>query len=164
MHLQTYCVDSQVADSACSATAYLTGVKGNIETIGVSGNVGNRDCLASNDPANQAVSSMKWAQLAGKRTGVVTNMRVTHATPAGAYANVANRAWECDRDIYIDPLSNKMCVASSSDIARQLIENDTGRNLNVSTLLNRLICLSYTAAQSQFIYVTTNFSFKIYFS
>ena len=26
---RTYCVDSQVADSACTATAYLCGVKGN---------------------------------------------------------------------------------------------------------------------------------------
>lgn len=133
-----------MADSACSATAFLTGVKGNIETIGVSGNVANRDCLASNNPANRAVSSMKWAQLAGKRTGVVTNMRVTHATPAGAYANVAQRNWECDKDIYSDPLSNKTCVGSSSDIARQLIEQDTGRNLNVSKLLNHRILNAIT--------------------
>lgn len=129
-------MDSQVADSACSATAYLTGVKGNIETIGVSGNVANRDCLASNQPANQAVSSMKWAQQVGKRTGVVTNMRVTHATPAGAYASVANRDWECDGDVYNDVLADKMCVGSSLDIARQLIEKDTGRNLNVSTVVH----------------------------
>nr|WAK99611.1 alkaline phosphatase [Rhopalosiphum padi] len=128
---KTYCVDSQVADSACSATAYLMGVKGNIETIGVSGAVSNRDCLASNDPANQAVSSMRWAQQAGKRTGVVSNMRVTHATPAGAYANVAQRDWECDGDMATDKLAEKWCVTKSPDIARQLIERETGRNLNV---------------------------------
>ncbi|CAI6351315.1 unnamed protein product [Macrosiphum euphorbiae] len=127
---KTYCVDSQVADSACSATAYLTGVKGNIETIGVSGTVTNRDCMASNEPANQAVSSMRWAQRAGKRTGVVSNMRVTHATPAGAYANVAQRDWECDNDVFIDELADKSC-RTQPDIARQLIERETGRNLNV---------------------------------
>ena len=33
---KTYCVDSIVADSACSATAYLGGVKGNLATIGLS--------------------------------------------------------------------------------------------------------------------------------
>ena len=33
---KTYCVDSIVADSACSATAYLGGVKGNRATIGLS--------------------------------------------------------------------------------------------------------------------------------
>ncbi|CAH1725913.1 unnamed protein product [Aphis gossypii] len=128
---KTYCVDSQVADSACTATAYLMGVKGNIETIGVSGAVSNRDCLASNDPANQAVSSMMWAQKAGKRTGVISNMRVTHATPAGAYANVAQRDWECDADVITDKLAEKRCVTDSPDIARQLIERETGRNLNV---------------------------------
>ncbi|KAF4524079.1 hypothetical protein B566_EDAN013971, partial [Ephemera danica] len=31
----TYCVDTMVADSACSATAYLCGVKANKATIGV---------------------------------------------------------------------------------------------------------------------------------
>lgn len=131
---QTYCVDSQVADSACSATAYLTGTKGNIETIGVSGNVANRDCAASNNPDNQAVSSMLWAQKAGKRTGVVTNMRVTHATPAGAYANVAQRNWECDGDVASDPYADPKCVTRSPDIAKQLIEKETGRNLNVSAV------------------------------
>jgi len=131
-------VDSQVADSACSATAYLTGVKGNIETIGVSGAVSNRDCLASNEPTNQAVSSMLWAQRAGKRTGVVSNMRVTHATPAGAYANVAQRDWECDDDVMVDELADKSCKTQSPDIARQLIERETGRNLNVSGFYFRI--------------------------
>ena len=34
---RTYCVDNMVADSACSATAYSAGVKGNIYSLGVSG-------------------------------------------------------------------------------------------------------------------------------
>jgi len=41
---KTYCVDTQVADSACSATAYLTGVKNNIDMIGVTGAVKTREC------------------------------------------------------------------------------------------------------------------------
>lgn len=129
---QTYCVDSQVADSACSATAFMTGVKGNFRTIGVPGNVMSRDCMATNDLENQLASSVKWAQQAGKRTGVVSTMRVTHATPAGAYANVAHRDWECDGDVAKDPLADPECRTKSLDIARQLIERDTGRNLNVS--------------------------------
>lgn len=125
-------MDRQVADSACSATAFMTGVKGNFRTIGVPGNVMNRDCMATNDLDNQLASSVKWAQLAGKRTGVVSTMRVTHATPAGAYANVADRDWECDGDMAEDPLADPECRTKSLDIARQLIERDTGRNLNVS--------------------------------
>jgi len=31
---------------------------------------------------------------AAKATGIVTTTRVTHATPAGTYAHVANRDWE----------------------------------------------------------------------
>ena len=31
-------------------------------------------------------------------TGIVTTTRVTHATPASAYANSADRSWESDRD------------------------------------------------------------------
>lgn len=126
-------MDSQVADSACSATAYLSGVKGNIETIGVTGAVLNRDCAASNDPEKQTVSSMLWAQRAGKRTGVVTNMRVTHATPAGAYANVAQRSWESDYNVAKDKLADAQCASKTVDVARQLIEKETGKNLNVST-------------------------------
>ena len=33
--VRTYCADHTVADSACSATAYLCGVKGNKDTVGV---------------------------------------------------------------------------------------------------------------------------------
>ncbi|VVC29115.1 Alkaline-phosphatase-like, core domain,Alkaline phosphatase-like, alpha/beta/alpha,Alkaline [Cinara cedri] len=128
---KTYCLDSQVADSACSATAYLSGIKGNMETIGMTGAVSKRDCVVGNDPAKQTVSSMLWAQRAGKRTGVVTNMRVTHATPAATYANVAQRDWECDKDMVNDPLADPRCLKETSDIARQLIEGETGRNLNV---------------------------------
>ena len=32
-------------------------------------------------------SILKWAQQAGKSVGIVTNTRVTHATPAAAYAH-----------------------------------------------------------------------------
>lgn len=78
---QTYCVDKQVADSACSATAFLSGVKGNYGTIGVNANVKIFDCTGENDPANRTESLAKWAQDKCKSTGFVTTSRVTHATP-----------------------------------------------------------------------------------
>jgi alkaline phosphatase len=62
-HLQTYCVDSQVADSACSATAYLGGVKGNIGTIGVTGNVKVNDCAAMLNGTNRVTSILEWSQV-----------------------------------------------------------------------------------------------------
>lgn len=80
---KTYCIDSQVADSGCSATAYLSGVKGNYRTIGLNGKVKRRDCTEGLDESNHAESIAGWAQRAGKGTGVVTTTRITHASPAG---------------------------------------------------------------------------------
>jgi alkaline phosphatase len=52
-----------VADSACSATAYLCGVKANIDTIGVDANVLLNDCEAMNKPEFRVDSIMTWAQV-----------------------------------------------------------------------------------------------------
>ena len=60
---QTYCTDSQVADSACSATAYLCGVKTDIDTIGIDYNVEYKNCDTQNVPANQVDSIMDLAQV-----------------------------------------------------------------------------------------------------
>lgn len=73
--MQTYCVNSQVADSACSATAYLGGVKANIATIGVTADVKKGDCQAGSNSSNHVSSTLSWAQQAGKSTGVVTTTR-----------------------------------------------------------------------------------------
>lgn len=58
-------------------------------------------------------------------SGFVTTTRVTHATPAALYAHSANRHWECESKM--NP-SQRIC----KDIARQLIEDAPGKNLNVS--------------------------------
>ncbi|XP_065075881.1 membrane-bound alkaline phosphatase-like [Ochlerotatus camptorhynchus] len=125
--VKTYCVDKQVADSACSATAYLGGVKANYATIGVTAAVKYNNCAASNDPKNHVHSIMSWAQAAGKATGIVTTTRVTHASPAGTYAHVPNREYECDADILSQQTDPNQC----QDIASQLVRNDPGRKFNV---------------------------------
>lgn len=116
-----------MADSACSATAYLSGVKANMFTQGVNGKVKKDDCEASNDRKNHVNSLLRWAQLAGKSTGLVTNTRITHATPASAYAHSSSRLYESDYDVHKLNANTTVCV----DIARQLIESETGQNLNV---------------------------------
>jgi alkaline phosphatase len=123
-----YCVDKQTADSACSATAYLTGVKTNYETIGVDANVNLNNCVASLLEDNQVDSIMQWAQDAKKATGIVTTTRITHASPAGTYAHIANRNWECDDDMR-NFTNVESCVGK--DIASQLIRNEPGINFNV---------------------------------
>nr|AVD96950.1 ALP-1 [Nilaparvata lugens] len=127
---KTYCVNSQVADSACTATAYLTGVKNNRATIGVTANVTKYDCRAEQDTKNHITSILDWAQKANKSTGIVTNTRITHATPAGAYAHSCYRHWESDRDISD---SNKAIDQKRAcrDIAQQLIRDLPGKNINV---------------------------------
>lgn len=124
---KTYCIDRQVADSACSSTAYLGGVKGNYGTIGVNANVKRYNCFDGQNPANWVDSIAKWAQDAGKDAGLVTTARVTHASPAGAYAHISQRDWENDAKIIADNCSAKDNV----DIARQLVEWDVGRKLKV---------------------------------
>ncbi|KAK4874973.1 hypothetical protein RN001_014333, partial [Aquatica leii] len=124
---KTYCVDRQVADSACSSTAYLGGVKANEGTAGVTASVKLSDCVAMNNPVNHVNSVAYLSQLAGKRTGIVTTTRVTHASPSGAYAHTANRDWESDADIDLEGKDPKQCM----DIAQQLIYGKTGQKLNV---------------------------------
>ncbi|XP_072949536.1 membrane-bound alkaline phosphatase-like [Epargyreus clarus] len=121
---KTYCVNENVADSACSGTAYLSGVKNNVGTLGVSAAVAHRDCYAQLNRNNTFTGIMDWAQKAGKATGLVTNMRVTHATPAAAYANSANRHWEADLDQPEDALR-------CDDIAKQLVRGEVGSKINV---------------------------------
>lgn len=124
---KTYCVDYQVADSACTATAYLSGVKANFATIGVSAKVKLSDCDGTQNRAEYTTSIAKWALDAGKSAGLVTTTRVTHASPAGVFANTANRMWESDDDVRGDGCD----TTKVDDIAKQLIQGDVGRRLNV---------------------------------
>jgi len=66
--------------------------------------------------------------VAGKATGIVTNARVTHATPAALFAHSPSRYWEDDGKV--PPASRRAC----KDIARQLIEEQPGKSIDVSIL------------------------------
>ncbi|CAL4060358.1 unnamed protein product [Meganyctiphanes norvegica] len=128
---KTYCVDKQVPDSAATATAFLTGVKANFHTVGVDNSVKNKDCSTFSDEG-KVDSIVKWAQEAGKRTGLVTSTRITHATPASAYAHSPEREWECDAYIKEDIGDDWQQKCSTvKDIAKQLIEDEPGSHINV---------------------------------
>ncbi|KAG5683694.1 hypothetical protein PVAND_012960 [Polypedilum vanderplanki] len=128
---KTYCVDAQVADSACTATAYLTGVKNNYETIGITAKAKVQDCDAHVNKELWTESIVRWAQKTCKATGIVTTTRITHASPAGAYAHTVERDWENDFEV-----SNNKCDADKvDDIAEQLIYNIEGKNLNGKDLI-----------------------------
>lgn len=124
---KTYCTNTQVADSACSATSYLGGIKGNYGTIGLSAAVLQGDCMGQNKSLNHVDSIIKYAQDNGMRTGVITNTRITHATPAGTYAHIANRNWENDARVKNDGGDTETCP----DIAYQLVHGYVGKRLNL---------------------------------
>ncbi|XP_038220662.1 membrane-bound alkaline phosphatase-like [Zerene cesonia] len=121
---KTYCVDHNVADSACSGTAYLSGVKANSQTVGLSAAVKRGDCEGQRNAAHSVTGLTDWAQKAGKATGIVTTTRVTHATPASAYAHSADRRWEADADL---PKQGLRC----DDIATQLVRGRVGSHIDV---------------------------------
>ncbi|KAM9812543.1 alkaline phosphatase, tissue-nonspecific isozyme [Syngnathus typhle] len=113
---KTYSVDFQIADSAATATAYLCGVKTNLNTIGVS--AAARNAVCKSQKGNEVTSILKWAKDAGKSVGIVTTTRVQHATPATSYAHSASRKWYSDADM---PASAKR--DGCTDIASQLLNN-----------------------------------------
>uniref|UniRef100_A0A2K6R687 Alkaline phosphatase n=1 Tax=Rhinopithecus roxellana TaxID=61622 RepID=A0A2K6R687_RHIRO len=113
---KTYSVDKHVPDSAATATAYLCGVKGNFQTIGLSAAARFNQCNTTR--GNEVVSVMNRAKKAGKSVGVVTTTRVQHASPAGAYAHTVNRNWYSDANM---PGSARR--EGCKDIATQLISN-----------------------------------------
>ncbi len=61
---------------------------------------------------------------------MVTTARVTHATPAAAYAHVANRDWEADTDIVVGN-GGSDAADCGDDIAKQLVHGELGSRLKV---------------------------------
>ncbi|XP_064090180.1 alkaline phosphatase-like [Macrobrachium nipponense] len=124
---KTYNTEDIVTDSAASATAYLSGVKTNQAIIGLDATAIYENCSTQNDISTHTSSIAEWFLEAGRSAGLVTTTRVTHATPAGVYAHVADRKWEDDAhmlDDYVDP-------ETCDDIAEQLVYGEPGRHLKV---------------------------------
>lgn len=92
MH-RTYSANSSVTDSAASGTAMATGVKTKNGMIGI------------NPKGKQLTTILQASKQAGKKTGLVTTVPITNATPASFVAKVENRN-------------------SEKEIAKQLIRSD----------------------------------------
>lgn len=93
---RTYGNDAQVSDSAPTATALVSGVKANNGVIGLTSAAPPERCEGSQ--ANVSQSLFEIAEAHGLATGVVSTARITHATPAAAYAHTPNRDWENDAE------------------------------------------------------------------
>lgn len=122
--VKTYSHDGQVSDSAPTATAILAGVKTRNGVIGIGPEAAENDCAASR--RHRLPSLFGLAQAQGRATGIISTARITHATPAAAYAHTPQRDWEADGD-----LSASARAEGCLDIARQLIEGQIGSHLDL---------------------------------
>ena len=104
--IKTFSKNSQVADSAPTMAAYMTGVKMDNEVVSMTAETTSYDkdtlkdfavgadstCAASN--GKPVTTLLELAKTAGMGTGVVSTARITHATPAATYAHICHRDGE----------------------------------------------------------------------
>lgn len=121
---KTYNTDQQTPDSAGTMTAIVTGVKTRVGAIGVDQIAIRGNCESAH--GRERVSLLDLAALAAMGTGVVTDTRITHATPAALFAKAADRRWESNSGLPPSALE-----AGCRDIARQLVEYDLGGGIDV---------------------------------
>lgn len=122
---KTYEINQQVAESAGTATAIMTGQKTNAGFIGVSSHARRGDCVSARE--NLLPTALELAETIGLSTGIVSTTRLTHATPASAYAHVPERDWESDRN-----MNEQARHSGCTDIAAQLIEFPYGDGIEVA--------------------------------
>lgn len=122
---KTYNTDSQTPDSAGTMTAMTTGAKTKIEIIAVSEAATRGDCASSLGAHLETI--FERVEKIGLATGVVTTARLTHATPAAAYAHVPDRNWENDAGLPAGAYET-----GCRDIASQLIDFPYGDVLEIA--------------------------------
>jgi alkaline phosphatase len=141
--VKTYNTDAQVADSAGTMSAIMTGEKTRIGHVSVSAAAAHGDCRAALD--NELPTLLELAADRGFATGVVSTTRITHATPAATYAHVPHRDWESDTQ-----LPPEAREAGCRDIARQLAEFDRGAGIDVVLGGGRLVFLPNTTTDPEY--------------
>lgn len=110
--VKTYSSNGQTPDSAPTAMAMNTGIKGKNGMINILDTVAEGDCVAGLDAGVKTFAEIVTEM--GKSVGVISTARVTHATPAAVYARTASRDWEDNTGI------PEGCA--QKDIAAQLID------------------------------------------
>ena len=101
-----------------------TGVKTSNGVIGVDQTVPAKDCAAQQ--GHEVMTLFEMAEAAGWATGIVSTARITHATPAAAYAHTANRDWESDKEL------GDAAAQGCKDIADQLVNWPAGDGFEVA--------------------------------
>lgn len=119
-HSKTYQANQQVADSAPTMTAIVTGSKTNDGMLSVAPNVIGNDFAAAARPENRLRTILEAAEERGMWTGVISTARITHATPGACYSHTPARDIESDADF--ERLVPGAGPDAYPDIARQLLD------------------------------------------
>jgi len=122
---RTYNTNQQVAESAGTMSALMTGVKTRAGSLSVDESVAHGEFAAV--AAHSLPTLIEEAEQRGLATGVVTNTTITHATPAACYGHSPSRDWEFD-----GALSEEARAAGFPDLARQLVEFAHGDGIDVA--------------------------------
>ena len=96
-----------------------------MSVVGLDNSVNYSSCDPNAQEKAKLRNILHWAIEDGKSTGVVTNTRLTHATPASTYAHSTNRDWENDLNV---PFNYR---GSCADIASQMTQQFPGNKINV---------------------------------
>ncbi len=139
--VKTYNTDAQVPDSAGTMTALVTGYKTRAGVLSVGPTAARGDCDVARQ--HELTTLFEEAEQQGVKTGVVSTARITHATPAAAYAHAADRNWELDAAV------PEEARVACKDIARQLIEFPHGDGVDVVLGGGRAMFLPTTAADPE---------------
>lgn len=139
--VKTYNVDAQVSDSAGTMTALVTGHKARAGVLSVAPEVARGDCAGAQGHA--LTTLLEEAEQRGFKTGLVSTARVTHATPAAAYAHAADRGWE-----YAAAMPAE-ARGKCKDIARQLVEFPFGDGVDVVLGGGRSVFLPVASADPE---------------
>ncbi len=122
---RTYSTDTQVADSAATMTAIMTGVKTRSGMLSEGQHVDATSCQSIR--SHRLVTMLELAEQAGMASGIVSTARITHATPGATYGHVPERGWESDARM---PAAIK--AAGCRDLAAQFVGFDVGDGIEVA--------------------------------
>jgi alkaline phosphatase len=118
-------VGGLVVDSACSATQLATGKPSLSEVVGL------------DIEGNATDTILEMAKAAGKSTGLISDTRITHATPAAFAAHQAHRSME--NEIAVDMLENNVDVLLGGGLRYWIPQNSDSINTDLNDNLVALI-------------------------
>ena len=113
-----------VVDSACSATQLATGVASGSEMIGLDEN------------GNKVQTILEKAKAQGKATGLVSDTRITHATPAAFAAHQSHRSFE--NEIAVELIESGNVDVLLSGGARHFLPSDIKSDTSAQQLMKDL--------------------------